>query len=183
MGDFFGRWRAAQAQVGWFLLQRVFEGYMTKEAAVARDQSQFGRCLQLLACSVVIGLSIPAAWFGFRRLSVMWPINTPSWLFITSRTLICLGTYLSVGLLFSAIRRVRTFAFNWALLSICGSFVLAVIYTFKRLLILQLSSSNLPLDHFQDPLGTAFWLSIFTLPISAFVYYSTSFFFTRASNS
>ena len=156
---------------------------MTNEAAVARSQSQFGRCLQILACAFVVGLSIPAAWFGFLRVSVMWPINTPSWLFITSRTLMCLGSYLSVGLLFIAIRRVRTFAFNWVLLSICGSFVFAVTYTFKRLLILQSGFTDLPVDHFQDPLGMTFWLSIFTLPISALVYYSTSFFSPRASNN
>jgi|GEM_PF-7092496 len=155
---------------------------MTSETAGALNQSQFGRCLQILACAIVTGIAIPTAWFGFLRLSVMWPINTPSWRFITSWTLICVGSYLSVGLIFIAIRAVRTFGFNWALLSVCGGLVLAIIYTFKRLPISQLNFNDLLLIHFRDALGTAFWLSLITLPISALVYYSTSFFQRRAPN-
>jgi len=121
----------------------------------------------------------PAAWFGFLRLSVMGPINTPTWRFIAIWTLICLVSYLSVGLLLIAIPKARTLPFNWLLLSICGAFVLAIVYTLGRLPILQLSFSELLLIHFWDALGTTFWLSLFTLPISALVYYSTSSFSTR----
>jgi hypothetical protein len=152
---------------------------MTNKAAMARNQSQLGQSLQILACAFVAGLSIPTAWFGFLRLSVMWPINTPSWRFIMTRTLACLGGYLSVGLLFIAIRAVRTHALSWVLLSVCGAFVLAIVDTFLGLTIAQLSFSELLLIHFRDALGTTFWLSLFTLPISALVYYSTSSFSTR----
>jgi hypothetical protein len=83
----------------------------------------------------------------------MWPINTPSWQFIVTWTLICLGTYLSAGLLIIAIRTVRTCAFNWVLLSVCGAFVLAIVYTFQRLPISQLSFNDLMLIHFSRCLG------------------------------
>lgn len=156
---------------------------MTNEAAGAKNQSQFGRCLQILACAIVAGLSIPVAWFGLLRLSVMWPINTPNWRFIMAWTLICLGSYLIAGLLIIAIRKLRTFACNWLLLAICGAFFLAIVYTFKRLPISQLSFNDLVLIHFRDALGTTFWLSLFTLPISALVYYSTFLFSTRRTSN
>jgi hypothetical protein len=140
------------------------------------------RNLQILACALVAGLSIPTAWFGFLRLSVMWPINTPSWRFVVTWTLICLGSYLSGGLFLIGIRAVRTHAVNWLLVSVCGAFVLAIIYTFHRLTISQLSFNELLLVHFRDALGTTFWLSLFTLPISALVYYSTSIISTRRAS-
>jgi len=83
----------------------------------------------------------------------MWPLNTPSWRFIMTWTLICVGSYLSAGLLFIAIRAVRTHAFNWLLLSVCGAFVLAIVYTFQSLTIAQLSFTELVLVHFRGRLG------------------------------
>ena len=156
---------------------------MTRRLATVRNQSQLARCRQILACAFVTGLSIPAAWFGFLRLSVMWPINTPSWRFIASWTLISLVSYLAVGLLLIAIPKARTLPLNWLLLSVCGAFVLAIVYTFRRLPISQLSFSELLLIHFRDALGTTFWLCLFTLPISALVYYSTSSFSTRRASN
>jgi hypothetical protein len=113
----------------------------------------------------------------------MWPINTPSWRFFMTRTLICLVSYLAVGLLLIAIPKARAFPFNWLLLVVCGAFVLAIVYTFHRLPISQLSFTDLLLIHFRDALGTMFWLSLFTLPISALVYYSTSSFSTRRASN
>jgi len=82
-----------------------------------------------------------------------------------------------------AIPKARTFPFNWFLLSVCGAFVLAIVYTFRPVPISQLSFTELMLIHFWDALATTFWLSLFTLPISASVHYSTSSFSTlRASN-
>jgi hypothetical protein len=156
---------------------------MSNKAAVARNQSRTSQSLQILVCAFVTGLSIPPAWFGILRLSVMWPINTPSWRFITTWTLISLGSYLSAGLLFIAIRVMRTHAFNWLLLSVCGALVLAIVYTFHVLPISQLSFTELLLVHFRDALGTTLWLSLFTLPISALVYYSTSYLFTRGASN
>lgn len=156
---------------------------MTHRLATVRNHSQLARCLQILACAFVTGLSIPAAWFGFLRLSVMWPINTPSWRIITTRTLICLVSYLAAALLLIAIPKARTFPFNWLLLSVCGAFAVAIVYTFRPLPISQLSFSELLLIHFRDALGTTFWLSLFTLPISALVYYSTSSFSTRRASN
>jgi len=154
---------------------------MTHRLATVRNQSQLARCLQILACAFVTGLSIPAAWFGILRLSVMWPINTPSWRFIATWTLICLVSYLAVGLILIAIPKARTLP--WLLLSVCGAFVLGTVYTFHRLPISQLSFSELLLIHFRDALGTAFWLSLFTLPISASVYYSASSLSTRRASN
>ena len=49
--------------------------------------------------------------------------------------------------------------FNWLLLSVCGALVSAIVYTFRRLPILQLSFRELLLIHFREVLGTTFWLS------------------------
>jgi hypothetical protein len=160
-----------------------FDGEMIQRLATVRRQSQFASCLQILACAFVTGLSIPAAWFGFLRLSVMWPINTPDWQFIATATLICLVSYLAVGFLVIAIPKARTLPFNWFLLSVCGAFTVAIAYTLRRLPISQLTFSELLLVHFREVLGTTFWLSLFTLPISALVYYSTSSFSTRHAAS
>lgn len=144
-----------------------------------RKELSPGKFSTLCACAIVAGLSIPTAWFGLLRLSILWPINTPSWRFILTWTLICLGSYMGAGLLVIAIPPVRTRAFSWVLLTVCGAFVLAIVYTFQRLPISQLSFNELVLIHFRDALGTTLWLSLFTLPISALVYYSASFLSTR----
>ena len=156
---------------------------MTYRLATGSKSISVDALLQILACAFVTGLSIPAAWFGFLRLSVMWPISTPSWRFITTWTLICLVSYLAVGILLSAIPKTRTPPFNWLLLSVCGALVLAIVYMFHRLPISQLRFSELLLIHFRDALGTTFWLSLFTLPISALVYYSISSFSNRRASN
>lgn len=157
---------------------------MSNKSPGSRNQSQFGRWLQILASAFVVGLSIPIGWFGILRLSVLWPINTPSWRFIANWTLICLVSYLVAGLLVIAIRTTRTFFLSWLVLSISGSFLLAIIYTFRPLLISQLGVTDLLLlVHFRDALGTTLGLSVFTTPVSALAYYSISFFRWRASGN
>lgn len=156
---------------------------MSNKSATSISQSQLARCLQILASAFVVGLSIPIGWFGILRLSALWPINTPSWRFIANWTLICLVSYLVAGLLVIAIRTARTFSLNWLVLSISGSFLLAIIYTFRPLSLSQLGVTDLLLVHFRDALGTTLWLSVFTTPISALAYYSISFFRWRSSNN
>ena len=133
------------------------------------------RSARILACAFVAGLSVPTAWFGILRLSVLWPINTPSWRFITTWTLIALVSYLTAGLLFIAIPTLKSFSLTWLLLSIGGAFLLAMVYTFRPLSVSQLGVSDLLFVHFRDALGTTLWLTLFTAPISALVYYSMSF--------
>lgn len=116
------------------------------------------------------------AHFGILRISVMWPINTPSWAFIITWTLICFASYLSAAMLLSAIQAARQSRYSWVLVSVVGSFVLALVYTFYPPPLSHLSFSEVLLVHFRDALGTTFWLSIFTLPVSALVYYSLAFF-------
>jgi hypothetical protein len=91
-------------------------------------------------------------------------------------TSICVGCYIGAGLILITIRAVRRFAFSWVLLSISGAFVLAMVYTFRGLRISELSFTDLLSIHFGDALATTLWLSIFTLPVSALVYYSISLF-------
>ena len=105
----------------------------------------------------------------------MWPINTPTWNFIFTWTFICFASYLSAGVLLSAIQAARQSRYSWALVSVVGSFVLALVYTF-HLSLSNLSFSEMLFVNFRDALGTTFWLSIFTSPISALVHYSMGFF-------
>jgi hypothetical protein len=149
---------------------------MIIKSSRAKDQSAIGQALRIVSCALVVGLIIPTAHFGFLRLSAFWPINTPTGSFIATYTLLCLGSYLSAGLLLTANQLTRRSGYGWAFLSIMGSFVLALVYTFRPLPLSELSFSELLLVHFRDALGTTFWLSIFTAPISASVYYSMSFF-------
>jgi len=160
----------------------VSQGKSSQQYYMRKELSP-GKFWTLCACAIVAGLSIPTAWFGLLRLSVMWQINTPSWRFILTWTLICLGSYVSAGLIVLAIPDVRTRSFSWVLLTVCGAFVLAIVYTFQRLPISQLAFNELVVIHFRDALGTTLWLSLFTLPISALVYYSASFLSTRRASN
>jgi hypothetical protein len=130
--------------------------------------------IRILACAVVLGLSIPTAYFGLLRISVLWPINTPSWNHILTYTVVSLLSYLSVGLLLSANKVTRNSRYCWVFLSAAGSCVLAIIYTFYRLPPSELTLSEWLLIHLREALGTTFWLTLFTLPISALFYHAAS---------
>ena len=148
---------------------------MERTADMNNPVAKDWRSARILSCAFVAGLSIPIARFGILKLSVLWPINTPSWRFITIWTLISLGSYLVAGLLFMATPALKSFSFNWLLLSIGGAFLFAMVYTFRPLSFSQLGLSDPLPVHLWDALGTTLWLTLFTAPISALVYYSMSF--------
>jgi hypothetical protein len=127
-------------------------------------------------CALVVGLSLPTAHFGVLRISVFWPLNTPSWSFIANYALVCLGSYVVTAILLCLFQYVRDSGFSWLWLSIGGSFVLAMVYTFHRLPIFEVGIYELVFVHFRDALGTTFWLSVFTSPISAVIHDSVWFF-------
>jgi len=151
------------------------KAYVTLELTKFIHQFQFREPVRILACAFFLGLSIPAAHFGFLRISVMWRINTPTWNYIANYTLVCLSCFLGAGLLLCATKVITKSERVWVLLSVLGSFVVALVYTFRRLPLSQLTLSELLLVHFRDALGTMFWLTLFTLPVAAFIYYSLSF--------
>lgn len=132
------------------------------------------RRLRILVCALILGLSIPAAKFVFLRISVMSRINPPTWYYIATFTLVCLGSFLGAGLCLCAFNRVVKWRRASLLVSALGSFVLAVAYTFETLPISKLTWWDLFANHFRDSLGTALWLTVVTLPIAALIDYSWS---------
>ncbi len=130
--------------------------------------------VRLLACAAVLGLSIPSAHFGLLRISVLWPLNTPTWNRILTYTVVCIVSYLSAALILSAHKMTRKSRFCRVFLSILGSAALALVYTFYRLPLSEFTRSELLLIHLRDALATAFWLTLFTLPISALFYFAVS---------
>lgn len=128
----------------------------------------------IFGCAIVAGLSIPVAWFGMRRVSVMRWINPPSWRYIWTFTLVCLGSYLIAGFIVVGIRFLRRASYCWLFVAIVGSLVLAAVYKFKLYPGADDGiSSEMFIARVSDALESALWLSIFTLPISAAAYYVT----------
>jgi len=144
----------------------VGEGSLTKMAPLPRNKVSL-----IFSCAIVAGLSIPVPWFGMRRISVMRWINPPSWRYIWTFTLICLVSYLIAGLIVVGIRFMRRASYCWLFVAIVGSLVLAVVYKFKLYSGADGISSEMFTARVSDALESALWLSIFTLPISAAVYY------------
>ena len=126
-------------------------------------------------CAIATGLSIPCAWFGMRRVSVMRWINPPSWWYIVTFTRVCLLSYLAAGLIVVGVNRLRRARFSWLLVATLGSMILAVVYKFQLYHGgVSTISSHLFLARVTDALESTLWLSMFTLPFSAAIYYTAT---------
>jgi hypothetical protein len=127
----------------------------------------------IAGCAIAAGLCIPFAWFGIRRVSVMRWINPPSWRYILIFTLVCLVSYLTAGLIVVGVKWFRRASFSWLLVATFGSMILATVYKFKLYHVGGGSiSSEMSVVRVNDALESALWLSMFTLPFSAAVYYT-----------
>jgi glucan phosphoethanolaminetransferase (alkaline phosphatase superfamily) len=127
----------------------------------------------IVGCSLAAGLSIPVAWFGFLRISVMWRINTPSWAFILTFALVCVSCYMAAALLLILAKAHRKFALSWLFVVALGSFILAVFAdVWGNPEIWRLSTYDLISVPLRDALERTVWLSLFTLPFAALVKYS-----------
>lgn len=129
----------------------------------------------IVGCSLAAGLSIPIAWFGFLRISVMWRINTPSRAYMLTFALACVSCYMAAALLLILVKAHRKFALSWLLVVVSGSFILAVFAdVWRNPELWQLSAYELISVHLRDALERTVWLSLFTLPFAAIVKYSGS---------
>jgi hypothetical protein len=127
----------------------------------------------IVGCSLAAGLSIPVAWFGFLRISVLWRINTASWAFMLTFALACVSCYMAAGLLVILVKAHRKIALSWFLVVVLGSFILAIFAgAWRNPEIWQLSAYDLISVHLRDALERTVWLSLFTLPFAAVVKYS-----------
>jgi hypothetical protein len=123
----------------------------------------------ILGCALAAGLSIPVAWFGFLRISILWRINTPSWAFMLTVAVVCLSCYMAAALALIW-AKVHKYAGGWVLTIILGSFILAVFSdVWRNPEIWQLSLRDLILIHLRDALERTLWLSLFTLPFATLV--------------
>lgn len=129
----------------------------------------------IVGCALATGLSIPIAWFGFLRISVMWRINTPSWAFILTFALVCVASYMVAALLLILTKVHRKVDLSWILVAVLGSLVLAIFSDVRRNPeIWHRSVYDLVFIHLRDALERTIWLSMFTLPFAAFIEYSGS---------
>ena len=129
----------------------------------------------VVGCSLAAGLSIPMAWFGFLRISVLWRINTPSWAFMLTFALACVSCYMAAALLLILVKAHRKFALSWLLVVISGSFILAAFAdVWRNPELWRLSAYELTSVHLRDALERTVWLSLFTVPFAAIVKYSGS---------
>ena len=127
------------------------------------------------ACAIASGLSIPIAWFGIRRVSVMRWINAPGWRDIFTFTLVCLVSYLAAGFIVLGVKWLRRSSLSWLFVSVFGSMILAIIYKFQLYEVGGVSvSSQMSIAQVSDALESALWLSMFTLPFSVAVYFMAS---------
>jgi len=102
-------------------------------------------------------------------------INPPSWSYILTFTLVCLVSYMVAGLIVVGLERLRRTTFCWLWVATFGSIILATVYKFE----LHRGgggsiSSQMFVARVNDALESALWLSMFTLPVSAAVYYMAS---------
>ena len=125
----------------------------------------------IVGCSLAAGLSIPIAWFGFLRISVLWRINTPSWTFMLTIALVCISCYMAAGLLSILAKAHRTIASDWILVVVLGSLILAIfdVWSLRRYF-----AYDLIFVYLRDTLERTVWLSLFTTPFAAAVKYSGS---------
>jgi drug/metabolite transporter (DMT)-like permease len=144
---------------------------MRIESAKPNRQFPSRQVVRILACAVVLGLVLPAAFFGFLAISMPSADHPPTWAFILTVTLTCLGSYLSAGLLLAAIERTRRSGYWWLLLSVVGSLALTLVFTFIGLPVSQLTVSQL---FFGRALAATFLLILFTAPFSALFYYAAA---------
>ena len=129
----------------------------------------------IVGCALAAGLSIPVAWFGILRISVMWRINTPSWAYILEFALICVTCYLAAALLLIGAKFHTKAVLGWILVAVLGSFILASFSdVWRNSEIWHRSVYDLIFVHLRDALERTIWLSIFTLPFAAVVNYSGS---------
>ena len=129
----------------------------------------------IIGCSLAAGLSIPIAWFGFLRISVMWRINTPSWAFMITFALACVSCYMAAALLLILAKAHRKVALSWVLVVVLGSFILAIFAdVWRNPELWRLSAYDLISVHLRDALERTVWLGLFTLPFAAVVKYSGS---------
>ena len=127
----------------------------------------------IAGCAIATGLSIAMAWFGIRRVSVMRWINPPSWRYVFTFTLVCLVSYLAAGLIVLGVKWLRRASFSWLLVSIFGSMILATVYKFQPYHGVGDSiSSEMFVARANDALESGLWLTMFTLPISAAIYFA-----------
>ncbi|HEY9404084.1 MAG TPA: hypothetical protein VIQ24_15605 [Pyrinomonadaceae bacterium] len=125
-----------------------------------------------LGCALAAGLSIPIAWFGFLRISILWRINTPSWAFMLTVAIACVSCYMAAALLL-VWAKVHEKAVGWVMAIILGSFVLAVFSdVWRNPEIWQFPVRDPFSVHLRDALERTIWLSIFTLPFAALVRYA-----------
>jgi hypothetical protein len=125
-----------------------------------------------LACAVVAGVSLPAAFFGFLRISVLARINPPSLTRIATTILFCVACYLTAALLVIWVKSLRRIVPSWMLIAILGSTVLVISGgIWSRPEILQFPLSELS-EKLRDAVGVIIGVSIFTLPFTAAVHYS-----------
>ena len=127
-----------------------------------------------IGCSLAAGLSIPVAWFGFLRISVMWRINTPSWTFMLTFALVCISCYMAVGLLSLLAKAHRTIASDWILVVVLGSLILAIFDVWSSPELRRYFAYDLIFVYLRDTLERTVWLSLFTTPFAAAVKYSGS---------
>ena len=129
----------------------------------------------IVGCALAAGLSIPITWFGFLRISVLWRINTPSWVLMLTFALACVSCYMAAALLLILAKAHRKFALSWLLVVAVGSFILTVFAdVWRNPEIWRLSAYELMSVHLRDALERTVWLSLFTLPFAAIVKYSGS---------
>jgi hypothetical protein len=128
-----------------------------------------------LACAVVAGIALPAAFFGLLRISIFGRINPPSFAKIATATLLCLSCYLVASLLVVWLKSLRRVMPSWVWIAVLGSAILVITGgIWMRPAILRLSLAEIVSDKLPDALGTTFGLSVFTLPFTAVVYYADS---------
>jgi hypothetical protein len=127
-----------------------------------------------IGCSLAAGLSIPVAWFGLLRISVMWEINTPSWTVMLRGGLECVSCFMAAGLLLILAKAHRKIVFDWVLVVVSGSLILAIFDVGRHLDVWRLPAYDLIFVYLRDALEDTVWLSLFTLPFAAAVKYSGS---------
>ena len=149
------------------LIESLFSFLAEKIEKFAND-----RLRVVIGCAIVVGLSIPVAWFGLLRISVLWEINTPSWAYMLKTALICVSCYMAVALLLILTKAYRKLAHAWLVVVFMGSFFLILFWS--RPEIWRLPAYDLVTVHLIDVLEKTHWLTLFTLPFAALVKYSGS---------
>src|SRR5688572_2899793 len=128
----------------------------------------------IIGCSLTAGLSIPVAWYGLLRISVLWRINTPSWKGMLSDALVSVSCYMAAGVLLILARVHKKLTFDWFLVVVLGSLIFSIFEVGRHLDVWGLSAYVLIFVYLREALEMTVWLSLFTLPIAAAVKYSGS---------